>query len=49
MAKVRHRLAREGTNADIVQKLEDSRNAVRVKSASDASKEKRESFRGEFS
>lgn len=49
MVKVRHRLTKEGgADADIV-RLEDARKAAREDSASDASKEKREPFRGEFS
>jgi len=49
MAKVRHRLAKEGgADADIV-RLEDAKKAAREDSASGASKERSEPFRGEFS
>lgn len=49
MVKVRHRLTKEGgADVDIVRKLEEARKAAREDSASDASKMKREPFRGEF-
>lgn len=50
MVRVRQRMTKEGgADVDIVRKLEDARKATKEDAASDASKAKRESFRGDFS